>query len=93
MSSDKGIVSKGLVLVWRTEKQPSGYVKRNHRGEKLAIKGFSIRSRREASCLSFFGRSYQPWRESRSLRRSMCPGEIPQQPPMIPAPAAAQRSA
>ena len=24
MSSDKGFVSKGLVLVWRTEKQPSG---------------------------------------------------------------------
>ena len=24
MSSDKGFVSKGLILVWRTEKQPSG---------------------------------------------------------------------
>jgi|MDSZ01.1.fsa_nt_gb hypothetical protein len=23
MSSDKGFVSKGLVLVWRTKKQPS----------------------------------------------------------------------
>ncbi len=24
MSSDKGFVSKGLVFVWRTKKQPSG---------------------------------------------------------------------
>ena len=41
----------------------------------------------------FLARGYQPWGESRSFRHLICAGVIPQQPPIILAPAAAQRLA
>ena len=57
MSSDEGFVSKGLVLFDGLRSSLWVRSKRNHRGERPAIKGFfNTRSRKRGFMPLFFGR-------------------------------------
>ena len=68
------------------------------RGKTNDKRFFDTRSRKRGFKPLFFWERYREpckarYRASRSFRHLICRGEIPQQPPIIPAPAAAQRSA